>query len=101
MPSDGYGYLADELHGHVRHLRSVSDDLGSVASQDLGAAPNAFGFIGSFIPSMLQPTVDQARSLAAATRESVNINAADMGDTVETYEVIDHDNAAMFRAGER
>jgi hypothetical protein len=101
VPSDGYRYLADELHGHVRHLRSVCDDLGGVASQDLGAAPNAFGIIGSFIPSMLQPMVDQARSLAAATRDSVDTNAADMRDTVETYETTEHDNAASFRTWEQ
>ena len=100
MASDGYGYLVDELHGHMRHVRAVSEDLGSTARQDDdGSPPNAFGLIGAFIPNLLQPLVDRANSLKAASHESVDTSAQNLRHTIDNYDDVEQQAASTFRTG--
>lgn len=87
MTSGGFGYLGDELQGHVSHLGAISDRLDTSAGQarGAGAPPNAFGMIGSFIPALLQPMIDQATAVIAAGAASTSDSGRTMQNAVNAY----------------
>ncbi len=87
MAGQGYSYLTDELHAHRQHLGGVSSILAEAggAVRSMGVPPNAFGLIGSFIPALLQPMVDEAALVIDAGAESIDQTANIMGSTLETY----------------
>lgn len=98
MTASRFGYLGDELQGHVSHLGAISDRLDSVANQarGAGAPPNAFGLIGSFIPGLLQPLVDQAASIVSAGSDSFGHSGQTMQNAVNGYRDVEDSAAAKL-----
>lgn len=96
MHDEGYSYRADELYGHVRHLEAVQEDLDAIVKRDSGAVPNVFGFIGSSVPSLLQPLEDRSKSLLQATYNSVLRSSQTMRLVVDDYERVDEEAASSF-----
>jgi hypothetical protein len=95
----GFGYLGDDLQGHVSHLGAVSDRLDAAANQARGASapPNAFGLVGSFIPALLQPLVDQAASVIDAGRESTSETGRTMQSAVDAYRDVEDSHSGTMR----
>jgi hypothetical protein len=99
MSSGGFGYLGDELQGHVGHLGAVSDQLDAASQQASsgGAPPNAFGLVGSFIPALLQPLVDQAASVIDAGRESTSETSRTIQNAVNAYRAAEDSGSGVLR----
>ncbi|PPK69568.1 hypothetical protein V5P93_006787 [Actinokineospora auranticolor] len=100
MAQPGYKYVTDELAAHREHLNAVADSLNrtSAAAGSGGSVPNAFGIVGAFIPSLLQPMVTEAAELLRAGAESVDHTSAMMGGTVTDYTATESANTGNLAA---
>lgn len=100
MPQPGFSFLVSDLEAHHTHLGSVSETLARAggAAGGMGAPPNAFGLIGSFIPALLQPMVDEAAQVINAGAESVTQTSSMMRATIDTYAQADNAGDAGFRS---
>lgn len=98
--SQGYDLSPEDLEAHKQHLGGVSDSLfdASTAAQGMGAPPNAFGIIGSFIPALLQPMITEASQVMQAAADSVDETSRMVGSTNTTYEAVEATEGRIFAA---